>query len=154
MYMIVDRVGNGYRLYVLEDLNDWIDVKVRASITGAFGFPGENDNGRRVVDFCAESELCVGNIYFKHRSLHKYTRVARGQDEMDMKSMIDLMLVKRDMRRYVQDVRVVRGMGRGLSDHHVVLCKFRLVGASIKRRDVIEARRIRTEKLGKYQYKE
>ena len=73
------RVGNGYRLYVLRDLNRWIGDSVRAGITGAFGDPGENNN-RRVVDFCAERVLCVGNTYFKHKSLHKYTRVAKGQD--------------------------------------------------------------------------
>ena len=45
-------------------------------------------------------------------------------------------------------MRVFRGMGRGLSDHHVVLCKVRLVGAWIKRREgVVWARRIRSEKL-------
>ena len=43
--------------------------------------------------------------------------------------MIDLVLVKKGMLRDVQVVRAVRGMGRGLSDHHVVLCKVRLVGA-------------------------
>ena len=37
--------------------------------------------------------------------------------------MIDLVLVKRDMLRYVQDMRAVRGMGRGLSGHYVVLFK-------------------------------
>ena len=42
--------------------------------------------------------------------------------------MIDLMLVKKDMLRFVQDVRAVRGMGQGISDFHVVLCKVRLVG--------------------------
>ena len=83
--------------------------------------PGENDNGRRVVEVCAERGLCVSNTYFKHRSLHKYTRVARGQDGVEIKSMIDLVLVKRDMLRYMQDVRAVRGMGRDLSDHYVVL---------------------------------
>ena len=50
--------------------------------------------------------------------------------------MIDLVLVKRDMLRYVQDVRAVSGMGRGLSDHYVVLCKVRLIGVWIKRREV------------------
>ena len=48
--------------------------------------------------------------------------------------MINLVLAKRDMLRYLQDVRVVRGMGRGLLDHHVVLCIVRLIGAWIKRR--------------------
>ena len=52
--------------------------------------------------------MWVGNTYFKH---------------MEVKSMRDLVLVKRDMIRYVKDVRTVRGMGRGLSDNHVVVCK-------------------------------
>ena len=74
-----------------------------------------------------------GNTYFKHISVHKCTRVARGREGKEIKSMIDLMLVKMDMLRYVQDVRAVRGMGRGLSDHYVVLCW--LVGVWIKRRE-------------------
>ena len=71
--------------------------------------------------------------------------------------MIYLVLVKMDMLQYVQDVRVVRGMGHSLSDHHVVRCKFRLIGAWIKRREVVVVgarRRTRNEKLRKHQYRE
>ena len=68
--------------------------------------------------------------------------------------MIDLVPVKRDMLRYEQDVRSVRGMGPGLSDHYVVLCKVRLVGAWIKRRKVVVgARRIRSKKMMEHQYR-
>ena len=35
----VERVGNGYRLCMLGDLNGWIGDRVRIDITGAFGFP-------------------------------------------------------------------------------------------------------------------
>ena len=45
--------------------------------------------------------------------------------------------MKKDILCYVQDVRAVREMGRGLADHHVVLCKVRLVGAWVKRREVV-----------------
>ena len=49
----------------------------------------------------------------------------------------------------------MRGMGRGLSDHHVVLCKVRLVGAWIKRREVeVGARSIRSEKLREDRHRE
>ena len=34
--------------------------------------------------------------HFKHIRVHKYTRVARGRG-VEIKSMIDLVLVKRDM---------------------------------------------------------
>ena len=37
-----------------------------------------------------------------------------GQDGVEV-NMIDLVLVKKDMLRYVQDVRAVGGMVRGLS---------------------------------------
>ena len=90
-----------------------------------------------MVEFCEEKGLCVGNTCFKHRSLHKCIRVARVQDGVDVKSMIDLMLGKRDMLRYVQNVKAMRRMGRGLLDHHVVLCKSRLAWAWIKRREVM-----------------
>ena len=140
----LDSVGNGYRLCILGDLNGWIGDRTRAGITGAFGVPRENDNGRRVVKLCEKNGICEGTTHFKHRSLHKYTRVAMGRDNVEIKSMIDLVLVKRNMLQYVQDVRVVKGMGSSL---YVVLCKVRLVEAWIKRREVVvRARRIRSKK--------
>ena len=48
----------------------------------------------------------MGNTYFEHKNFYKYTRVAKGQDGVEIKSMIDLVLVKKDMLRFVQDVRV------------------------------------------------
>ena len=46
-------------------------------------------------------------------------------------------------------------MRGGLSDYHKVLCKVRLVGALIKRREVVTGtERIRSEKLRVHQYVE
>ena len=56
--------------------------------------------------------------------------------------------MKKDMLCYMEDVGAVRGMGQGLLDH-VVLCKIRLEGAWIKRREVVVGiRMIRSEKQG------
>ena len=112
MDRILDSVGNGYRLCILGDLNRWVGDRTRAGITGAFRVTGENDNGRRLVEF-------------------------------------------REERGYVQDVRAVRGKGRGLSNHYVALCKIRLVGAWIKRREVVAvARRIVSEKMREHKYRD
>ena len=73
--------------------------------------------------------------------------VARFQEGVELRSMIDLVLVKKDMLLFVQNVMAVREMGRGLLDHHVTLCKVRLIRALIKRREVFQARRIRCKKL-------
>ena len=56
----MDRVGNGYRLCVLGDLNGWIGDRVKAVITGAFGFQRENENGRRVL--CCERRRQVDDV--------------------------------------------------------------------------------------------
>ena len=90
----------------------------------------------------------VRATYFKHK-LHTYTRVARGQDGVEVKSMIDLVLVKKDMLHYVQDVMTVGEMGQGLSDQHFILCKVRLGwGAWIKRREVKRDREFDDDELG------
>ena len=66
-----------------------------------------SDNGKRVD--------CVQVIHTLS------TGVARGQDGVQIKIIPELVLMKKDMLRYVQDVRAVRRMVRTLSDHHVVL---------------------------------
>ena len=86
------------------------------------------------MEFCAEKGLCVLVTQFKHKNLPKYTRVPRGQDGVEVKNMIDLVPVNKGMLCFEQDVKAVRGMGQEISDHHVVLCKVRLVGKWIKRR--------------------
>ena len=53
----LDSRENGYRLSNLEDLNGWIGDRERASLTDAFGVPGENDKGRSVAELCAEMGL-------------------------------------------------------------------------------------------------
>ena len=83
------------------------------------------------------------------KSLHKYTRVTRGRDGVEVMSMIDRVQVRKEMLRYLQDVRAVRGLGRGFSDY-VILCKVRVVGRWIKRKVVNGAKRIRSEKLSEH----
>ena len=45
-------------------------------------------------------------------------------------------------------------MGQGFSDHHIVLHKVRLVGAWIKRREMVVGARIRSKKLREHQYRD
>ena len=59
----LDSVGDGYSLCILEDLNGWIGDRMGNGITRASGVAGENDNVRRVVEFCAERGLCVSKTF-------------------------------------------------------------------------------------------
>ena len=51
------------------------------------------------------------NTYFKHKCFPKYIRMVQVQVEVEVKSMIDVVFVKKDLLRYVQDVSAVEGMG-------------------------------------------
>ena len=109
-------------------------------------FEGENENGRKVIDFCANRGMCVGNTFFDHKSVHKYTRVGTDRNGNEVKSLIDLVLVKKEMLKYVMDVKAVRGMGMGISDNYIVLCKIVFVGAWMEKKDRrTEMGRIRSE---------
>src|SRR5678816_1653157 len=139
----LDGESRSFRLIVLGDLNGWIGDQKRDDITEGFGVSGENENGRKVIDFCEERGMCVSNTFFKH----KCTRVGVGRDGSEVKSMIDFVLVKK-MLKYVLDVKSVRGLGLGLSDHYVVLCKIKLVGAWMERKVIRkEVGKIKSEKL-------
>ena len=65
------------------------------------------------VTHTSSTRVCIGKQWWQG-----------CQDGVEAKSMIGLVQVKRDMLRYVQDVRE---LGRGPSDHHVVPFKVRLV---------------------------
>ena len=51
---------------------------------------------------------------------------------MEVKVMIDLGFVKKDALQNVHDVKMVRGLGRGISHHPVVLCSVELVGRGVR----------------------
>ena len=74
-------------------------------VTHGFILGRSNINFRKIfytaVELFAERGLCVGNTYFEHKSLHKRIRVGRGQDGVEVKSMVDLALVKKGMLRGV-----------------------------------------------------
>ena len=78
---------------------------------------------------CLEG-LCVWVTLTLNPSFRRYTKVPRGQHGMEVKSMIYLVLVKKDMMRYVQDPRPV------------ALCKVRLGGGAwIKKRERLLGRK-------------
>ena len=53
--------------------------------------------------------------------------MSRGRDEMEVKSRIYLVLIRRDtMLKCVYNVKTERGFGRGVSDLSVVLLRLRV----------------------------
>ena len=54
--------------------------------------------------------------------ISKYAKMRRGRDVIEVMNLIHLALVKKGVPKYVYNLKTVNGLGRGISDHSVVLC--------------------------------
>ena len=78
-------------------------------IEGYEGVHGGNGIGERnvegkMLEFCDEKGLCVANIWFRRGEKRKVTYSAGGNG-----SEIDFLLVGKENRKYLRDVRVIPG---------------------------------------------
>ena len=133
---VMNRVPRGDRIIVMGDFNARVgkNVKVWKGVIGEHGEDVENDSGRRLLGFSAENEMKIMNTHFGHKRIHKFTW-----------SCLDYFLVRSDQRRYVHDVRVIRG-AEIESDHYLVLAKVNIAKQVPKK---TESRRsqLRSERL-------
>ncbi|XP_005091913.1 craniofacial development protein 2-like [Aplysia californica] len=89
---------------------------------GQQGTGTRNENGERLVDFCALNNLVIGGTLFPHRTIHKLAWDSpNGRD----KNQIDHLMIGGMWRRSLQDVKVKRGADVG-SDHHLVTARIKL----------------------------
>ena len=61
-----------------------------------------NAEGRRLLEFCDETELCVANTWFKKTDKRKITYSVGGCE-----TEIDFVLVGEKYRKYIRDVKVI-----------------------------------------------
>lgn len=100
-----------------------------------------NDNGQRLIEFCIENDMLIGNSHFNHKLIHKITFQAEGREA---KSIIDYIIYDRGMRRYFTDVKAITGAELG-TDHRLVVADTRIIKPRKKQSKTYE--RIAAEKL-------
>ncbi|GFS23645.1 craniofacial development protein 2-like [Elysia marginata] len=89
---------------------------------GQRGCASINNNGERLVDFCAANDLVIGGTLFKHPVVHKLTWYSpKGR----YKNQIDHIAINGSWRGSMLDVRVKRGADVD-SDHLLVTANIRL----------------------------
>ena len=143
---VMNRVPRGDRIIVMGDFNARVgkNVKVWKGVIGEHGEDVENDSGRRLLGFSAENEMRIMNTHFDHKRIHKITWSCPGRG---LQSIIDYFLVRSDQRRYVHDVRVIRG-AEIESDHYLVLAKVNIAKQVPKktesRRSQLKSERLQT----------
>ena len=76
-----------------------------------------NNNGKRLVHFCADNSTVIGGTLFPHPTTHKLTWISsNGRDK------IDHIAINSTWRSSLLNVRVRRGADVG-SDHHLVTAR-------------------------------
>ena len=71
-------------------------------VHGGNGVGKRNAEGRRLLEFCDERELCVANTWFKKTDKRKITYSASGCG-----TEIDFVLVEEKYRKYIRDFKVI-----------------------------------------------
>ena len=77
-----------------------------AVIGGESLHSSSNDNGTRLVDFCATNQLVIGGTLFEHKNIHKGTW--RSPNGLTV-NQIDHICIGKRFRQSLFDVRVCRG---------------------------------------------
>lgn len=88
-----------------------------------------NDNGTRLLDFCALNGLTVGGTLFQHNDIHKGTW--RSPDGRTV-TQIDHICISTNWNHSLLDVRSYRGADIG-SDHYLVRGQLRVKLQSVKK---------------------
>ena len=88
----------------LGDFNDHVGKSAEGfeGIHGGNGIGKRNAEGRLLLDFCDQTELCVANTWFKKKDKRKVTYSSGGND-----TEIDFVLVGKEKRKYLRDVKVI-----------------------------------------------
>ena len=102
---------------VTSDNSAWPGVLGRHSLHSS-----SNDNGRRLIDFCAMHGLTIGATMFQHRDIHKGTWLSPDGRTV---TQIDHICISTKWARSMLDVKSCRGADVG-SDHYLVRGKLRV----------------------------
>ena len=73
-----------------------------------------------MIGICVERELVAGNILFKNKGIQRYTWMRQDNGRVIDRTMIDFVVVSRNIIGWLLYVRVLRKEGGGMSDHFFV----------------------------------
>ena len=103
-------------------------------VHGGYGMGERNVEGRRLLEFCDEKNLCVANTWFQKEERRKVTFSAGGN-----KTEIDFVLIGNEKRKMLKDVKTIPGE----LQHSLVLADLdRMKMKKIVMKERIERRRV------------
>lgn len=103
-------------------MGDW-NARIGKDMNTGFGCMGKhgaeeirNGNGTRMIEFCINNQILIGNTFYPHKNIHQLTFIA---EERQARSAIDYFTYTKRTRYAILDVRVFRSAE--LSTQHKLL---------------------------------
>ena len=107
---------------MIRDWNAKVGSQETPGVTGKFGLGVQNEAGQRLIEFCQENALVIGNILFQQHKRRLYTWTS---PDSQYQSQIDYIFCSPRWRSSVQSGKTRLGADCG-SDHELLIDKFRL----------------------------
>ena len=63
-------------LFIIGDWNAKVGSKERTGVTGIFGLGVQNEEGKRLTEFCQENALVIANALFEQQKRRLYTWIS------------------------------------------------------------------------------
>ncbi|XP_072047001.1 craniofacial development protein 2-like [Amphiura filiformis] len=121
----IDNTPSQDILITMGDFNSKVgtDWESWNGILGKFGYGESNERGERLLNFCAQNELCISNTCFKQK---KESREWTWESpDGKTKNKIDFILIKQRWKSSISMARSFPSVDTG-SDHQLVLANFKL----------------------------
>ena len=109
-------------LFIIGDWNAKVGSQETPGVTGKFGLGVQNEAGERLIEFCQENTLVIGNTFFQQ---HKRRLYAWTSPDSQYRNQIDYILCSQRWRSSIQSAKTRPGADCG-SDHEYLIAKFRL----------------------------
>ncbi|KAI8479746.1 hypothetical protein Bbelb_425490 [Branchiostoma belcheri] len=137
---ILVKIPRKQPVYVLGDFNARVgsDHASWPRQIGTHGIGKVNENGQRVLELCAELDLCVTNTYFSGRVMKKVTWHHPRSGHWHQ---LDLVLSRRHLLHSVQHTASMHSADCD-TDHALVRCKIRLSKPTRSRNKAYQPRRV------------
>ena len=116
-------------LIVMGDLNAKVGECSEDRITGNHGLGERNEAGEKLIEFCSDNNLWIGNTWYELPIRRKYTWTSPNHEH---RNQIDYIMCKQRWRSSITSVKTRPGADCG-SDHELLLAtvkvKFRKINA-------------------------
>ena len=121
-------------IITMGDLNAKVGKGSSGEVVGEYGYGSRNDRGDRLVQFCQENDMWVGNTFFQKQNRRLYTWKSPGDIR---RNQIDYIMCNKRYKNGIKDVQTYPGADIN-SDHCLLVAKTKFKLKKVKKGSVIE----------------